>query len=134
MPRTARAAEPGARGLLLVPSAFAAAGPFVSDRPPWLPALIYPARGIATLWHQADAAPEALARVIGRTRAAILADLAAPRSTTEVSDRLSLSPAATSHHLVSLRDAGLLSTRREGHSVLYVRTALGDALATSGGG
>jgi DNA-binding transcriptional ArsR family regulator len=122
------------RGLLLVPSAFAATRPFVSDRPPWLPALIYPARGIATLWQQADTAPEALARLIGRTRAAILADLAAPRSTTELSDRLSLSPAAASHHLTTLREAGLLSTRREGRSVLYVRTALGDTLTASGGG
>jgi DNA-binding transcriptional ArsR family regulator len=133
VPRHDATVELGGRGLLLVPSAYSATRPFVVDRPPWLPALIYPARGIATLWQQAETAPGALARLIGQTRAAILADLAAPRSTTELSDRLSLSPAATSHHLTTLRDAGLLSTRREGRSVLYVRTALGDTLATSGG-
>lgn len=133
IPRHDATLELDGRGLLLVPSAFAATRPFVSDRHPWLPALIYPARGVATLWQQVDTAPEALARLIGRTRAAILADLAAPRSTTELSDRLSLSPAAASHHLSTLRDAGLLSTRREGRSVLYVRTALGDTLAASGG-
>ena len=133
IPRHEATIQLDGRGLLLVPSAFAATRPFVSDRAPWLPALIYPARGIATLWQQADTAPAALARLIGRTRAAILADLAAPRSTTELSDRLSLSPAATSHHLTTLRDAGLLSTCREGRSVLYVRTALGDTLAASGG-
>jgi DNA-binding transcriptional ArsR family regulator len=132
VPRHEATVELGGRGLLLVPSAFSATRPFVSDRPPWLPALIYPARGIATLWQQADAAPDALARLIGQTRAAILTDLAAPRSTTELSDRLSLSPAAVSHHLTTLRDAGLLATRREGRSVLYVRTALGDTLAAPG--
>jgi DNA-binding transcriptional ArsR family regulator len=134
IPRHDATVELHGRGLLLVPSAFAATRPFVSDRSPWLPALIYPARGVATLWQQGDTAPEALAGLIGRTRAAILTDLAAPRSTTELSDRLSLSPAAASHHLTTLRDAGLLSTRREGRSVLYVRTALGDTLAASGGG
>ena len=57
------------RGLLLVPSAFAAR-PVVSDRAPWLPGVIYPARGIATLWEQAPAAPDGLARLIGaRARA-----------------------------------------------------------------
>jgi len=59
----------------------------------------------------------------------MLADLDAPRSTTELSRRLSLSPATTSHHLTALRDAGLVSARREGRSVLYARTGLGDALA-----
>jgi DNA-binding transcriptional ArsR family regulator len=116
------------RGLLLVPSAFAT-GPVVSDREPWLPGVIYPARGIATLWEQAPPAPGGLARLIGDSRAKMLADLAAPRSTTELATRLSLSPATTSHHLAALREAGLVTGRREGRSVLYARTALGDALA-----
>jgi DNA-binding transcriptional ArsR family regulator len=117
------------RGLLLVPSAFAAR-PVVSDRAPWRPGVIYPARGIATLWEQAPAAPAGLARLIGGSRATLLADLAAPRSTTELAERLSLSPATTSHHLASLRQAGLVTGRRDGRSVLYARTPLGDALAT----
>ncbi len=118
------------RGLLLVPSAFAASHPFVIDRDPWQPTVIYPARGIATLWQQAPAVPEGLARLLGSSRAAMLADLAAPRSTTELAKRLSLSPATASHHLTALRDAGLVTGKREGRSVLYARTALGDALAT----
>ena len=60
----------------------------------------------------------------------MLADLAAPRSTIELAKRLSLSPATASHHLTALRDAGLVTCRREGRSVLYARTPLGDALAT----
>lgn len=117
------------RGLLLVPSAFAASRPFVIDRAPWQPTLSYPARGIATLWETGAPAPDALVRLLGSSRGAMLADLDAPRSTTELARRLSLSPATTSHHLSALRDAGLVSARRHGRSVLYARTPLGDALA-----
>jgi DNA-binding transcriptional ArsR family regulator len=118
----------GGRGLLLMPTAFAAVRPLVIDRAPWQPTLIYPARGIATLWEDAAPAPEGLARLLGATRASVLADVAAPRSTTEVAERLQISPANASHHLTALRDAGLLTGRRQGRAVLYVRTALGDAL------
>jgi hypothetical protein len=120
--------ELGGRGLVLMPSAFSAARPAVIDRAPWQPTVIYPARGIATLWQEAAPAPDSLARLLGPTRAAVLADLGAPRSTTELSERLSLSPGGASHHLTALRDAGLVAGRRDGRSVLYVRTALGDAL------
>ncbi len=116
------------RGLLLMPAAFSGVRPFVIDRAPWQPTLIYPARGIATLWADAAPAPDGLARLLGATRATVLADLAAPRSTTEVAKRLHISPANASHHLTALRDAGLLTGRRAGRAVLYVRTALGDTL------
>ena len=119
--------ELGGRGLLLMPSAFSATRPVVIDRAPWQPTVVYPARGIATLWEDAAPAPDGLARLLGATRAAVLTDLAAPRSTTEVAERLSLSPAGTSHHLTALRDAGLVTGRRQGRAVLYVRTPLGDA-------
>jgi DNA-binding transcriptional ArsR family regulator len=121
----------GGRGLLLMPTAFSAVRPFVIDRAPWQPTLIYPARGIATLWEDAAPAPEGLARLLGATRAAVLGDLAAPRSTTEIAERLQISPATASHHLTALRDAGLATGRRDGRVVLYVRTALGDALAAA---
>jgi DNA-binding transcriptional ArsR family regulator len=117
------------RGLLLLPSAFAANRPFVMDRAPWQPTLSYPARGIATLWEEGAPAPDALVRLLGSSRGGMLADLDAPRSTTELARRLSLSPATTSHHLTALRAAGLVSARRDGRSVLYARTELGDALA-----
>jgi DNA-binding transcriptional ArsR family regulator len=117
-----------------MPSAFAATRPYVIDRPPWQPAVIYPARGIATLWDQPAAAPDGIARLIGGSRAAMLADLDAPRSTTELAQRLSISPATASHHITALRDAGLATGRREGRSVLYARTPLGDELMAGGGG
>jgi DNA-binding transcriptional ArsR family regulator len=119
----------GGRGLVLLPSAFAASRPFVMDRAPWQPTLSYPARGIATLWDEGAPAPDSLVRLLGSSRGGMLADLDAPRSTTELARRLSLSPATTSHHLGALRDAGLVTARREGRSVLYARTELGEALA-----
>jgi DNA-binding transcriptional ArsR family regulator len=116
------------RGLLLMPSAFTWAGPAVIDLPPWQPTLVYPARGIATLWDEGGRAPAALARLLGATRAAVLFSLDAPRSTTELARRLSISAAGTSHHLIALRDAGLVTGRRDGRAMLYVRTATADAL------
>jgi DNA-binding transcriptional ArsR family regulator len=130
VPRHSATVELAGRGLLLMPSAFTATRPAVIDREPWQPTLVYPARGIATLWQDAAPAPDGLARLLGATRAALLADLAAPRSTTELAERLSLSPATASHHLSALRDAVLVTGRRDGRTVLYVRTPLGDALAT----
>ena len=49
-------------------------------------------------------------------------------STTELARRLEASPAGVSEHLGVLRRAGLVRARREGRSVLYSRTAVGDAL------
>jgi len=117
------------RGLIMVPSAFAWIAPATITGPPWQPTLIYPARGVATLWDSGgERTPHALARVIGGTRAALLAELDAPRSTTDVARLLAITPGGASQHLTSLREAGLVVSRREGRVVLYVRTPLADAL------
>jgi len=115
------------QGLLLIPSAFATR-PATIDLPPWQMTVVYPARGIATLWEDGTRAPDGLAKLLGATRAAVLADLGAPRSTTDLSRRLSVSPGNASHHLKALQGAGLATSRREGREVLYVRTPLGDGL------
>jgi DNA-binding transcriptional ArsR family regulator len=117
------------RGLVLMPSAFQWARPATIELAPWQPTLIYPARGIATLWDEGAHAPDRLVRLFGATRAAILAALDAPRSTSDIAQLLSISPANASHHLTTLRDAGLATARREGRAVLYVRTPTGDTLA-----
>src|SRR5205085_6991256 len=70
------------RGLLLVPSAFAWPQIASITEPPWQPTLIYPARGVGTLWEPGEpAAPAALSALLGRRRAAVLGALDAPRST-----------------------------------------------------
>lgn len=116
------------RGLVLLPSAFLWPNLAVIADAPWLPTIAYPARGIAELWRSPPAPPEALARLLGRTRALILASLDRPLSTTALAALLELSPAGVSRHLLSLRDAGLVSATRRGHEVRYARTALGAGL------
>ncbi|MFE7527568.1 ArsR/SmtB family transcription factor [Kitasatospora sp. NPDC057542] len=116
-------------GLLLIPSVFT--GPALYSRlvPPDPPQLAYPARGIGTLWAAAPAAgTEALSAVLGRSRTRLLAELAAPASTTELARRTGLSSSAVSQYLTALRDARLVSAHRAGRSVLYARTASAEAL------
>lgn len=122
--------ELGGRGLLLMPSAFAWRRPWAITLAPWQPTVVYPARGVATLWEDEPPAPGGLAAVVGATRASMLAALAAPASTTELARRLGVTPGAVSQHLGALRSAGLVTSRREGRSVLYVRTPTADALVS----
>jgi DNA-binding transcriptional ArsR family regulator len=122
----------GDRGLVLMPSAYVWPAVAAVVDEPWQPTIAYPAQGIAELWRAPTAPPEALARLIGRTRALVLASLERPASTQVVAAQLGLSPAGTSGHLTALRDAGLLTTTRHGHEVLYSRTALGTSVVRAG--
>jgi DNA-binding transcriptional ArsR family regulator len=124
-----RSVELSGRGLLLIPSVFIWPGLAVIDEAPSQPTIIYPARGTAVLWEPAEAAPHALAALIGERRASILASLDAPRSTTELAHRLGASPGNVSQHLTVLRDAGLIGRQRVGRVVLYDRSPAGDLLA-----
>ncbi|MFD9596370.1 DUF5937 family protein [Kitasatospora sp. NPDC059973] len=119
----------GERGLVLAPTVFAWPGVFSQQNPPWQPGLVYPPRGVATLWETSGATvPDGLARVIGRTRARLLAELDAPASTTELAARTGLSAANVSHHLTALRGAGLAARHRAGRTVLYLRTEAAELL------
>ncbi|MFD9909396.1 DUF5937 family protein [Streptomyces sp. NPDC059063] len=121
------------QGLVLMPSVFSWPDVVSGYDPPWQPTLVYPARGIAGLWAAPDEhTPEALVRVVGRTRATLLTCLAEPATTSALAHRLALAPSSVSAQLTALRDAGLLVARRYGHQVLYERTPLGMALATGG--
>jgi DNA-binding transcriptional ArsR family regulator len=116
------------RGLLLVPSAFLWTRPVVVTSEPWQPTVIYPARGVALLWEAKAPLDDALAVLLGRNRARVLAGVAAPVSTTELARRLGITPGGVSQHLSALADSGLVSRRREGREVLYLRTPLAEAL------
>ncbi|WP_189826795.1 ArsR/SmtB family transcription factor [Streptomyces finlayi] len=125
------------QGLVLVPSLFCWPDLVSGMEAPWQPALVYPARGIGSLWTPettADhVAPTPLARLLGRNRATVLHTLTEPASTSALALRLGLAPSSVSDHLSALRDAGLLVSRRYGHQVLYERTPLGIALASGTG-
>jgi DNA-binding transcriptional ArsR family regulator len=117
------------RGLLLVPSAFVWPKVRIVTAAPWQPTLIYPARGIGMLWDaERPVPPDALANLVGQTRAALLLTLDCPRSTTELAATLGMSPGGVSQHLSILREAGLVSGNRLQRVVLYMRSTDGDSL------
>jgi DNA-binding transcriptional ArsR family regulator len=117
------------RGLLLIPSAFFWPRSSAIIDPPWQPCLIYAPDGVAALWEPAELEPEqALQDLLGRGRARVLGGLDGPVGTTELARRLRMSPAGVSAHLRVLARAGLAAPTREGRTVLYSRTPLGDEL------
>ncbi|MEV6683868.1 helix-turn-helix domain-containing protein [Streptomyces sp. NPDC051130] len=126
------------RGLLLVPSVFAhKPAPPVSALE--APSLIYPSRGVATLWGpgpgpgpDAGGAGAALVPLLGAPRARLLGLLAEPLATVELARRLRVTPSAVSQHLRVLHAAGLVTRARQGRQVLYRRSPLGDGLAAAG--
>jgi DNA-binding transcriptional ArsR family regulator len=119
------------RGLVLMPSAFSWPLVIAISAEPWQPTIAYPARGIAGLWEKPPPAPGALVKLLGRTRATLLASLDRPASTTALAQRHGMSPAGASRHLIALRDAGLVAGSRHGHEVRYARTRLGGDLIRS---
>ena len=120
----------GGAGLLLMPSVFVWPDLAAMIDPPAQPALVYPARGIAELWQPAPTQhSEALARLLGRTRAALLESLAEPASTHTLARRHGLAPSTVSEHMATLHGARLVTRRRHRHDVLYQQAPLGAELA-----
>lgn len=121
------------RGLLLMPSVFTWPSLGAVTDPPWQPTVVYPARGIATVWEASGPPlPEALAQVLGRTRAQLLAALEVPHTGTALARALGITAGAVSQHVALLRAAGLVATHRDGRHVICRRTALGDQLVSGG--
>ncbi|MEU8824602.1 helix-turn-helix domain-containing protein [Streptomyces sp. NPDC048636] len=118
------------RGLLLLPSVFAhkPAPPLSPEEPP---SLVYPSRGVATLWATPVATDKtsALIPLIGGPRARLLGLLEEPLPTVELARRLGVTPSAVSQHLRVLHSTGLVTRARHGRQVLYRRSAIGDALS-----
>jgi DNA-binding transcriptional ArsR family regulator len=115
-------------GLLLVPCVFAWPSLLV-DTTPHCPTLVYSPRGVGQVWDgSARSSAPPVADLLGRSRAALLARLDLPQSTTQVARDLGLSAASVSEHLSVLRRSGLVTSRRSGRQVLYQRTALGTDL------
>ncbi|MEV3977800.1 DUF5937 family protein [Nonomuraea sp. NPDC049758] len=116
-------------GLLLVPCVFAWPRVLSVTTPPYQPTVRYAPRGIATLWERREVdPPEALAAVLGRTRARLLAELDQPASTRDLAQRAGLSEPGVNQHLTALRKAGLCTAHRTGRYVLYARTAVAETL------
>ncbi len=130
-----RSADARGRGLvlMLMPSAFTWPDVVAMTDPPWQPTLVYPARGIGTLWPPGPRAdPGALRGLVGASRAALLRALDTEASTTALARRVGLGLPTTSEHLRVLRETGLVTARRSGREVRHRRTALAEALLGSG--
>jgi DNA-binding transcriptional ArsR family regulator len=86
--------------------------------------LIYPARRHPDAHTPARESVDPWADVLGRSRVSLLADLATPRTTTELAERHGMSASTVSYHLSRLHRAGLVLRKRQGKHVLYRRTRL----------
>jgi DNA-binding transcriptional ArsR family regulator len=111
------------RGLQLMPSLWTRPG--VTMR--WTqPALVYPLGRLA--WTAPTASGndrDPLAAVLGTTRARVLRALADEHTTSGLARALGISPASASTHAAVLREAGLVTSRRQGQSVRHTLTDLG---------
>jgi len=119
-------------GLLLVPSIFAWPDVFLTVRPPWRTAIMYPSRGIADLWERtASHCSKGLQQLVGHSCAKVISNLQVPKTTLEMSAAIGLSLAATSEQITKLREVGILERTRIGRRVFYSLNQRGMALLTS---
>lgn len=116
------------QGITLLPSVFWTGQPLVG-RYAQGTYLIYPALTPLPLL-DAPAAANALAVLLGRTRAAILEQLTRPRTTTHLARDLGVAKSSVSEHTKALRDAHLVTAHRDGKTVWHSCTPLGLGLLT----
>lgn len=120
------------RGLLLIPSYFCRRTPVALADASLPPTLVYPARipepRSAPLTGPTHARLEALARLLGHTRAAVLESLGRSCTTSELARRAGVSLSSASEHAAVLRNAGLISSSRQRNCVRHALTPMGVAL------
>ncbi|MDX3506181.1 helix-turn-helix domain-containing protein [Streptomyces sp. ATCC51928] len=114
------------RGLTLVPSYFNWGEPVAFADPGLPPVLWY------LLLHEPAARPlraedpeRSLANLLGRARAVALRVAAGGATTGEIARAAGVSASAASRHATVLRDAGLITTTRNGPAVLHTLTPTG---------
>jgi len=89
-------------------------------------ALVYPVSGVSVA--EPAPVPDALARLLGASRARVLAHTQIPVSTTALTALTGVPLGSVGGHLRVLLDAGLLERRRAGRQVLYWCSEAGAAL------
>jgi DNA-binding transcriptional ArsR family regulator len=123
--------RPGGRGLVFVPTAFCWPELSVIIDEPWQPTILYPPRGIANLWEAGETSAESsLDVLLGRTRAALVRSLEVPMTTSELAQRMDVTPGAISQQLGHLRRAGVIEAQRSGRGVYSRLTPLGTSLVS----
>jgi DNA-binding transcriptional ArsR family regulator len=114
------------RGLMLLPSVFWTGRPLVGCYPEGN-VLVYPAITPLPLLDE-PSAEDALAALLGRSRAAVLEQLTQPRTTTDLARGLGMAKSSVSEHATTLRNSRLITTRRDGKAVWHSCTPLGLSL------
>ncbi|HET6744081.1 MAG TPA: winged helix-turn-helix domain-containing protein, partial [Kribbella sp.] len=115
------------RGLELYPSALVTSC-LTMDAPGRRPVLVYPCADLPDVLDPTTA--DALADLLGRTRAAVLRSLIHPATTTQLSRRLGISLPSTSDHTRILRAAGLVTTHRTQGTALHTLTPTARSVLT----
>ena len=116
------------RGLHIVPSYFCWRRPTALADPALGPVLVYPVTArpldVTGLRH------DGLDRLLGRTRASVLTEVARgrARTTSEVATAVGIALPSASYQLTVLRDGGLVASRREGQYVRHSVTPMGHRL------
>jgi DNA-binding transcriptional ArsR family regulator len=90
-------------------------------------AIVYPCSG-GLAPRSREQSPVALQKLVGPVRAMVLTLLEEPRSTSQLVALTGFGLGSIGGHLAVLHDAGLVTRRRSGRSVLYLRTPVGNRL------
>ncbi len=114
----------GSDGLVFVPHT-GLSGQWTCESPSRI-AFVYPAKG-ALANHPSGSG--GVARLLGRGRARVLAEIRTPATPSQLATVLGVSLGTVSAHLAALRAAGVVTTRRSGRAVYYELTSVGDELA-----
>jgi DNA-binding transcriptional ArsR family regulator len=127
----------GPDGLVLMPSVLNWPQVSVSRATSTQTTIVYPARGVATVWHateDSEASGTSAEYLLGGTRARLLSTLRSPATTTALARQLGVTPSAVSQHLTFLHRGGLIDRQRSGRAVLYQISDLGLALLNNRAG
>jgi DNA-binding transcriptional ArsR family regulator len=126
----------GGRGLILMPSVFWRGRPLFTWHPDGARVMVYPAATPLPLALAGrtgdDRSRSSVVALLGGNRAGVLAAATSASTTTELARAAGISLASASEHATVLRNAGLLTSRREGRRVSHTVTWLGQQLLAGG--
>jgi hypothetical protein len=121
------------KGIVIQPTLFWAGFPLPSWHDDGRLLLIYPAVTPLPLLAAPAVVSDPLTALLGTTRARTLRLLGTQHTTTDLARELTVTTAAASMQAKTLREAGLIASRRDGKAVLHWCTPLGLDLIAAGG-
>lgn len=117
------------RGLRIIPSHLALEPQAYQPQDPDAAVILIVPTNVAAVGGRSRAERSAGGQLLGQTRTAVLAAIARqPSSTSELGAALRITVSGASQHAAVLRRAGLITTNRDGGSVVHRVTPLGERL------